>query len=1035
MNKNSFVRFTALALALVMVISLAACQRASNDEDARFDLIVGSPDTGAGNGSDGPDDPTVTDDPDDNGSQPLIARPERNLPFTPSAPGFENEDLNVRMIEINQALSYGFDVESGEYYVMQNFVAGKETAIFIAFNEPFDPGSQAVLTVEKDGVTVAQLIPAGIPDDKTLLFQPRDMAEVNNWEAGAYRFIFDMDGGRAVRTANFFVSATLKVLAVPIRGNYSGRVVSCSGEWRNSSTMLSATFPVGKANLEYVLGPELDLSADKYDLNTNEGEYLVWQALSNLQTRNRDYALIIGFVRETMYPPDSRGGILGYTYGMPSSIVCENSPDMLSIVPHEVAHCYNIGDEYPDGSLNLVLNVAPYRMSGRDIMSSARVTARNPNVIGGGDIGLIQSGSVIYEDQRAYWVEGGLQLGLVTSYMGWGGIDDPLTKWTTSDIWNHLYYSLVGQTTSGSVDVDVQDYWGQCPNCFGGCYDPDFYVECWQCLTFTKVTDYEFQCSGCGANWQLTDYEDDLYMECSACKHFIWYNWFEVHNTDKNYAGSTTRREMFIHITGYLDSNGAFTPSPWYTYESELNVVVPSDLGEYCVYIYDSAGALLSQAYFNAKTYSQVVTPGGVFNSDADSLTVDVSARFYENAARIVIQKGGNVIYTQDVSRSAPTVAFTGLSDNQELSDNFTLTWEAADPDGDEMYFDIWYSPAEDSFYNVASNVTGNSYEIDLSSLAGTNAGFFRIYATDGARTTIANSPKIRAPFKAPMILREQTEIPQFKLTDMINYDAEIYDLQDGWMDGDVFLGERSPVIWYYEGQRYYHNSEVTVFPFELTPGFHTFTVVAVNSAGLRAEKEFTFEIVDDDSDLPNDWSRDEVRSALSWGIMLPLDRLDAPVTRGRYAEILVTTYGLYAYFAAGLDPSDIVPHNAYPDYIDGVVTDGTSDWDLWNWFIPVWLGVMEAPGGIFNPTGTLTQREAAIMIYKMAAIALDDPGELDKNLSDDDIIDWFFSKKIFNSDGPNAYLESERLSNRLAMVRTVRFHLEVSYKYLLPYL
>ena len=1033
MKKCRSTKLTALLLALVMLLAFtASCQRTTNDDDSRFDLIIGPTATDTGVDI---DDPVVTGNPGTISDPPIIARPERVLPFTPNAPGFENEDLNVKMIEINQGLSYGFDVETGEYYVMHNFVAGKETAIFISFYEPFDPGSQALLTIEKDGAAIAQLLPAGIPDNQTLMFQPRDMSEVNNWEAGAYRFIFDMDGGRAVRTANFFPSATLKVLAVPILANYSGRIVGCNGEWRNSSSMLSATFPIGKANLDYVLGPELDLSADKYDLNTNDGEKLVWQALCNLQTRNRDYALIVGFVRETMYTPDARGGILGYTYGMPSSIVCEGSSDMLSIVPHEVAHCYNIGDEYPDGSLNLVLNTAPYRMSGHDIMSSMRVTADNPNVRGGGDIGLVQSGSIIYEDQRAYWVEGGQHLGLVTSYMGWGGITDPFSKWTTSDIWNHLYYCLVGQFTTGDAGLDVQDYWGQCPNCFGGCYDPDFYVECWQCLTFTQVTGYQFECSGCSAYWSLDDYEDDLYMECSSCKHFIWYNWFEIHNTDKNYGNMSSRREMLIHITGSIDADGVFTALPWYTYESEINVVVPSDLGEYGVFIYDSAGALLSVAYFNASSYSQVVTPGGVFNADAETLTVDVSTRFHDNAARIVIQKGANVIYTKDVSLRPPSVSFTGLSDNQEIPDKFTLTWDAYDPDGDEMFFDIWYCPSFEEFFNVASNVTGSSYEVDLSSLAGTNKGFFRIYATDGARTTVVNSPTVIVPYKAPMILREQQGIPQFKLTDIINFDAEIYDLQDGWLDGDVFLGEDSPVIWFYEGKRYYHNSELTVFPFEFTPGFYTFTVVAVNSAGLRAEKDFTFEITDDDSALPNDWSREEVRAALSWGMVLPLDRLDAPLTRGKYAEILVSAFGLFAYLADGGDPTDVQPHNPYPDYEEGLVTDGTSSWDLWHWFIVVKLGVMDAPGGIFNPTGSLTQREAAIMIYRISAIALNDPGDLDINLSDDEIIEWFISKKIINISGPNEYQESERLTNRLAMVRTVRFEMEVAEKFFLPYL
>jgi len=973
--------------------------------------------------ADTPDTPEIPDEPDGPDEPPLIDRPERNLPFSPSAPGFQDEGLNVRMIEVNQGLSYGFDSETGELYAMQNFVAGKETAIFIAFEEPFDQTSEAVLTIEKDGQTVAKLIPAGIPDEYTLLFQPRDMAEVNYWTPGAYTFIFEMDGGRAVRTANFFESSSMKVLAVPVVANYAGRIVSCNGEWRNSSSMLIATYPIAPANMEYILGPELDLSASKYDLCTSSGKRLVWEALTNLQTRNNDYTLILGFIREGI-PRENGRRTLGYTYGIPASVIVESIPDMLAVVPHEVAHCYKIGDEYPDGHLNLVLNPAPFGMSGRDIMTYLPVVSDSMNVVGGGDIGMESSGSLIYAEQRPYWVEGRQQLGLVTSYMGWCTYEDPLTRWTTSDIWNHIYYCLVGHTTTGDGgDFIEQDYWGQCPNCFGSVYDPDFYVECWQCCEFTKVTDFEFQCSNCEGLWCIEDYTDDLYLECTSCRHFIWYNWFELHN-----SGSFTAREaaqnLYLKITGYIDENGGFIASPWYTYEADQNVIVPSDLGEYSVYIYDGSGALLSVSYFNTSELYEIVPSGGPGPADDSWATVDVSVRFYETAAQIIIQKGDDVIHTQDVSLNTPTVAFTGLSAGQELSNDVTLTWDASDADGDELFFDLWYCPSEDVSFNIGSNITGRSVDVDLSELPGSNNGFFYIYATDGVRTMEIDSPRVRVPYKAPMILREPDGIPEYKLTELINFEVDIYDLQDGWMYGDFFEGSASPVLWMHEGREYYHNSCLTVFPFEFPPGLYTFTVIATNSAGLSSQRDYTIRILDDNSELPNDWSREQIRIALSWGIVLPLDRLDAPITRGQYAEIMTTSYGLFNYFMS----DDVF---VYPDYEEGVITDSISDWDRWHQFMVVYLGVMDAPNGIFNPTGTVTEQEAAVIMFRICALALDDPDIMDVEADEDFIVEWFLRRGIAEANGPNAFDGSARLSNRLAMVRTVRFILEIATRYL----
>jgi len=77
-----------------------------------------------------------------------------------------------------------------------------------------------------------------------------------------------------------------------------------------------------------------------------------------------------------------------------------------------------------------------------------------------------------------------------------------------------------------------------------------------------------------------------------------------------------------------------------------------------------------------------------------------------------------------------------------------------------------------------------------------------------------------------------------------------------------------------------------------------------------------------------------------------------------------------------------------------------------------------------------MTQHDAAVKIYRMGALALGDPDVLDPDADDAYIINWFMEKRIFNSSGPNEFIASERLTNRLAMIRTVRFFLEVAMNY-----
>ena len=983
--------------------------------------------------------PTVTD--------PIDVPPERPTPVEAGWPegrdvafevlnaGFSAYDPRVNMIEINQVLSYGFDTETAEYYVMTNFVAKKDTAVFVAFNEPVaqEIYLTSYLIVECNGRILGYMLPYTVTDDYTLHFQPKDLGGVGNWDQGAYTFrLFIDDVESAVRTANFFETMPMKVLAVPIISNNNGVIERCNGEWRDSSEWLIATFPVSRQNVEFILGPELDCSDSIYDVSTREGMRNVWQALVSLQTPNNDYTTILGFIRNKA---GTQGRTHGWTYGLPASIIVETSPSRISVVPHEVAHCYSIGDEYEGGSLNPPLNMPPYGMSGHDIFTRRDSVATNPNVIAGFDVGINGSGSVIYEPQRPYYPGGWTALGPVTSFMsGISGAGHD-SFWVSSEVWNHLFNVFAGNYG----DYTRPSFCGVCCSCYADVFDPTFYSRCRNCREFVldpdaQVADYT--CGSCGTSdvvgW------DNYFINCPMCDRLILWELFYKHNASDSQleavAGDTLVRA--IQIKGILGTDGSFAPSPWYTYDVRSTELTLKLSGDFSVYFYDAAGNQLSYSYHDVNFFWQVTSDDGATMEDTDKIPINFAVWYPENAAKVVINKGDVEIYSIAVSTVIPQVSFTGLSENQRLGNSVTLTWEASGSTGN-LFFEIWYSPSEGRLFNVAQNVTGRSRTVDLSSLPGSDEGYFIIYATDGITTGESTSPRVQVPYKAPIIFEVQTGIPGYKITQKIDFDARVYDLQDGWMYGDVFEGDDSNVIWYYEGKRYYHDSELTVFPYELAPGVHTFTIVARNSAGMTTEREYSFNIIDDESDLPDDWSRFEIQMALSWGITLPLDRLDAAVTRANYAEILTTTFGIFSYFVSDQDLSDdLEPMNPYPEYRPGVIEDNVSNWDLFHWFVPVALGVMDAPGGSFHPTGPVTQQEAAVMIYRIGAIALNDPDVLDPDADEETIINWFRELEIIDDvEDPDVFEATEKLSNRQTMVRTVRFIFYISMIYLEPYL
>jgi hypothetical protein len=304
--------------------------------------------------------------------------------------------------------------------------------------------------------------------------------------------------------------------------------------------------------------------------------------------------------------------------------------------------------------------------------------------------------------------------------------------------------------------------------------------------------------------------------------------------------------------------------------------------------------------------------------------------------------------------------------------------------------------------YMVATDITGKSCDVDLSGYPGTEGGYFYIYATDGVKTAEAQSPFINKPFTAPVIITEQKEIPKIKITEEIYFPTEIYDAQDGWLSGES-------VSWILDGGKEVSITHILQsWPYMLEPGLHTFKCVATNSGGLSAEKEFKFEIIDDESDIPNDQFRDDVIFALKGGYKVPVTRIDAPITRAQYSYF---TFLLYFW----INPDGL----AYYDR-DAIKDCGDDDYHE---FFMDYLGAMKAPDGYFNPNMPVTQREAMMAMYQVYMLATN-PGAFleDLDITEEEVLKTLIEIGVIDTDGENAYQPDEKISKKLALVRIGRF-------------
>ncbi len=933
---------------------------------------------------------------------------------------------NVTDVDVIQVMGKGMNSETGELFSMDRHVAGKNTVVRVVFNsetEVSQDGSMQ-LTVSKDGKELVSLLPLS-GEGNYALFAPKNPSDVDNWSAGEYTFNFAGAEGTGVRTSTFQEGKKIKVLAVPVIANYNGRVVSCEGEWQTAIQFTQDTYPLASNGIEYVLGNELDLSGSEYNLMSDEGGYNVWQALCNLQTPSNDYELILGFVRERQGQDQT---IQGFTYGKPSNIITESDGDMQPTVAHEIAHCYDVGDEYPGGAINNMVNPAPMGMEGSDYNNREQsISGNKAAVVSATEFGSRNTGSIVRPEQFAYNAAQQSTLNNVSSFMG-SGSDQLSDYWITSDIWIQLFkhfvsgdvtpqYSSEGSDTtpqgsdnqssdnqsSGNQNTTGEGY--TCPKCgvTSATSDYAYYAPCTNCgvAGIVDLNADSFDCTECGQKSDIVS--QNLFMVCPQCEDYFQPNMNqkqamqktsgETAQTQEAEVKETGKMVQAIDLSGLVYQSGNFKAEPWYSYETDAAYVNSVPKSDYAVVFENAAGKQLSKQFVKVSFTTNSNPP-----KKNDFAPLNATLLYPKDTTAIKIFSGTKEIYSCKVSPNAPEVEFLPLPKN--MSGKQTISWKGLDADKDTISYELWYCPNEEEFVNIAANITETKYTVNLDQYPGGDNAYFYLYATDGINTSEAGSDEFAAKYKAPEIISKQDKVPEFKLTDEILFDADVYDMQDGWLYAD------EEITWTYKNKTYTTGSLLWVYPYELSPGEHTFTLTAKNSQGVTSAKDFKFKVLDDESALPNDWSKEDVKKALKNGFVAPLSNVNAAITRGQFAKLMGNLY--WTMWEKG---------SPDPDYEENVVTDcGQDDYDP---FLMVKLGAMDAPGGKFNPNGNVTQEEAAVIMYKICNIA--DPKYMEKLSTDKEMVDACMELGVMEASGDNAYGASEKITGRLALVRCNR--------------
>ncbi|OQX19972.1 MAG: hypothetical protein BWK80_36250 [Desulfobacteraceae bacterium IS3] len=359
--------------------------------------------------------------------------------------------LDISRIEINQAL--GVQKDNHLY-----FVAGKDTVVraFLSESVVVNP-AQTWAKVNKDGALLVQLEPKssdGAVNVVDFLCPTRDVC--GNWAAGTYTFEVIVNNvvkkEPADGSANTYVfkeRREVRVMVMPVKANYSGTVKQVPNDkWKTMWEFMSKVYPVGYDKIKWTIREEFDASADKFNVETSDGRFEFWNALTNLMPSHCSanpsaegcYDLIIGFISDR-----PNGTLQGYTYGKPTNIVVATDEDAPATVPHEIAHTYGIGDTYEGGSLRCSVNPSPDGMSGKDWDNRDKTVTCTA--------GRVQypgvSATMIPATQNPYEIGGRGALTDMADYMGAGGLQNQF--WTTQDTYDWLFNQLAPVTSSRAL--------------------------------------------------------------------------------------------------------------------------------------------------------------------------------------------------------------------------------------------------------------------------------------------------------------------------------------------------------------------------------------------------------------------------------------------------------------------------------------------------------------------------------------------------------------------------------------------------------
>jgi hypothetical protein len=321
----------------------------------------------------------------------------------------------------------------------------------------------------------------------------------------------------------------------------------------------------------------------------------------------------------------------------------------------------------------------------------------------------------------------------------------------------------------------------------------------------------------------------DLMSYCnpgvSPAKWISPYRWnalFDYFAPKTNLAPESTAIQDVIYVSGYVNKNGTGNLDPLLFQPGLLSQnIIP---GEYSLEVQNSAGEVLHSTPFRVS----------FLTADQDELSevfFSFSLPFYPEARRVLLKQDTTVLAIRQASAHAPSIAWVYPAGGETLRGITTLSWTAQDLDGDNLQFEILYSPdGGQKWHPVATHIKTSSHTVNTANLPGGNQGQFLLIASDGFHNTEAVTPATftitpKAPEVAILSPQQGESLPPART---FRVEGCGYDPEDGDLPDQAFL-------WELDGVKIATGRQVDLtLPF----GVFTLRLTAYDSQGYSTQVE-----------------------------------------------------------------------------------------------------------------------------------------------------------------------------------------------------